>query len=260
MTGSICIGEIPRAHGVLPDDVCKKLIRQSQQGDKLARDRLVESNLRLVMGFVHRFAGRGAEEEDLFQMGMIGLLKAIDHFDLSFDVCFSTYAVPVIMGEMRRYLRDNSSIRVSRSIKELAYKALQIKETLLKEEQCEPTIERLAALLDRKKEDVILALEAVKPTLSIYEQVGENKDGSKMELWEKIGDETNSSKAWLEKLNLEQCLTLLTPKEQWVFRKRYATGLTQQEIATELGLSQAQISRLEKKALEKIKTFYKEET
>ncbi len=259
MTISICPGETGHTHEVLSDEVCKGLIRQAQQGDKAARDRLVECNLRLVMGFVHRFAGRGAEQEDLFQMGMIGLLKAIDHFDLSFPVCFSTYAVPVIMGEMRRYLRDNSSIRVSRSVKELAYKALQLKENILKEKQKEPTIEQLAELLERKKEDVILALEAIQPAKSLYEQVGEKKDGSAMELWEKIGDEASSSKAWLEKLNLEQCLSLLTPKEQWVFQKRYLTGLTQQEIAAELQLSQAQISRLEKKALEKIKEFYREE-
>ena len=245
-------------HEILSDEVCKNLIKQAQQGDKSARDRLVESNLRLVMGFVHRFAGRGAESEDLFQMGMIGLLKAIDHFNLSFDVCFSTYAVPVIMGEMRRYLRDNSSIRVSRSVKELAYKALQLKESLEKETGVEPTIEQLAALLDKKKEDVILALEAVRPTKSLYEPVGESKDGSQVELWESIGDERDSAGAWLEKLNLEQCLALLTPKEQWVFQKRHLTGLTQQEIAAELGLSQAQISRLEKKALGKIREFYTE--
>ncbi|MCI8336772.1 MAG: sigma-70 family RNA polymerase sigma factor [Peptococcaceae bacterium] len=246
-------------HEILSDAACKQLIKQAQQGDKSARDQLVASNQRLVIGFVRRFAGRGAEEEDLFQMGMIGLLKAIDHFDLSFEVCFSTYAVPVIMGEMRRYLRDNSSIRVSRSVKELAYRALQLKETLQKEEEKEPTIEQLAVLLGRKKEDVILALEAVRPAKSLYETVGENKDGTSMELWERIGDTGDATGDWLEKLNLEQCLALLTPKEQWVFRKRHLMGLTQQEIAAELHLSQAQISRLEKKALAKIKEFYTED-
>lgn len=259
MAVSVPVGTEQISPEILTDAQCKTLIGLAQQGDKAARDKLVEANLRLVRSFVYRFSGRGEEQEDLFQIGMIGLLKAIQNFNLSFDVCFSTYAVPVIMGEIRRYLRDNSSIRVSRSVKELAYKALQVKETLLKEQQTEPTIEQIAAGLGRKKEDVILALEAIMPPVSIYEPIGEGKDGAALTLLEKLGDEENHSQAWLEKINLEQCLSLLTPKEQWVFQKRYITGLTQQEIADELNLSQAQISRLEKKGLAKIKQFYQKE-
>lgn len=260
MAVSVYAGKMETGASTLLSDVeCKTLIKQAQDGNKAARDRLIECNLRLVASFVHRFAGRGEEQDDLFQIGIIGLLKAIHHFDLSYEVCFSTYAVPVIMGEMRRYLRDNSSVRVSRSMKELAYKALQAKENFIKEHQTEPTIEQLAGMLEKKKEDVLFALEAVMPPVSIYEPIGQDKDGAEMILLEKLGDEKSSDQAWLEKINLEQCLTLLTPKEQWVFQKRYQTGLTQQEIAAELNLSQAQISRLEKKALEKIRKFYQAE-
>ena len=247
------------SHNLLTETECKQLIALAQQGNKEARERLVEANRRLVMSFVHRFDGRGEEQEDLMQIGMIGLLKAIHHFDLNYNVCFSTYAVPVIMGEIRRYLRDNRSIRVSRTIKELAYKTLQVKEKFMEEHQQEPTVEQLAVLMERSKEDVILALESLQPTISIYEPIAADKDGNAMTLLEKLGDEVHSDHTWIEKLHLEQCLGFLTTKEQWVFRKRYLAGLTQQEIAKELQLSQAQISRLEKKALAKMKEFYKKE-
>ena len=228
-----------------------RLIERSQQGDMEARSRLVEGNLKLVLSVVQRFLSRGENPDDLFQVGCIGLMKAIDNFCPDFNVRFSTYAVPMIMGELRRYLRDSGSIRVSRSMRDLAYKAMQAREKLTNDNSKEPTIEQIAKEIDAKREDVVIALEAVSDPISLYEPVF-SESGDTIYMMDQIGD-NNDDRNWLDEIALKEAIIGLDDREKNILRLRFFRGKTQVEVAQEIGISQAQVSRLEKGALGKIK-------
>ena len=218
---------------------------------KQARDEMIQGNLRLVLSVIHRFRGRGEELDDLFQVGVIGLIKAINNFDPDLDVRFSTYGVPMILGELRRYLRDNNSIRVSRSMRDTAYRAMQIKEQLTMETNREPTVEDIAREMDVPKEDVVLALEAVVEPVSLYEPVF--SDGADtVYVMDQISDAGDDS-AWLEELAIKEAIASLSPREKKILGMRFFKGKTQMEVAEEIGISQAQVSRIEKGALRAIK-------
>lgn len=227
------------------------LLLRAADGDRSAREELVNGNLRLVLSVVQKFAGRSENPDDLFQVGCIGLIKAIDHFDPSFDVRFSTYAVPMIVGEIRRYLRDNNSIRVSRSMRDIAYKAMQTKERLTGENLKEPTVEEIAQEMGMRKQDVVLALESIVEPVSLYEPVYSDS-GDTIFVMDQLGDKNDDSN-WLEELTIREAISNLTPREKKILSLRFFTGKTQMEVASEIGISQAQVSRLEKGALEKIK-------
>ena len=224
------------------------LIAKSQDGDKEAREVLIEKNLGLVHHIVRRFAGRGYEMEDLFQIGTIGLIKAIDNFDFSHGVKFSTYAVPMIIGEIRRYLRDNSKIRVSRSLKDIAYKTLQYKDEFLVKNHREPTTEEIANYLGVEEIDVIISLEAIQEPLSIYTPIY-NNGGDEIYLIDQIPDNSISEEKRLNNMIIEEGIARLNPRLKGIIMNRYYDNKTQMEIAEELGISQAQVSRLEKSAL-----------
>lgn len=228
-----------------------ELLKKSQAGDRQARDELVKGNLRLVLSVIQRFSNRGENPDDLFQVGCIGLLKAIDHFDTDLDVKFSTYAVPMVIGEIRRYLRDNNSVRVSRSMRDLAYKAMQIKERVMGEQGREPGIEEIAAELGARREDVVLALEAIAEPLSLYEAVYSD-GGDTIYVMDQIGD-SNDDSNWLDEILLKEEIKNLSPREKRILTLRFMQGKTQMEVAGEVGISQAQVSRLEKGAMNKIK-------
>ena len=217
-----------------------------------ARDELINGNLRLVLSVVQRFAGRGENPDDLFQVGCIGLIKAIDNFDISQNVRFSTYAVPMIIGEIRRYLRDNNSIRVSRSIKDTAYRAMQIREQLTAKNQKEPTVSEIAAALELPRADVVIALESVVEPMSLYDPVYSD-GGDTIYVLDQIGD-NNSDSNWLDEIFLKEAIKNLTPREKNILNLRFMQGKTQMEVSEEIGISQAQVSRLEKGALSKIKS------
>ncbi len=228
------------------------LLKAARSGDGTARDRLVEGNLKLVLSVVQRFSGRGENPDDLFQVGCIGLIKAIDNFDLSHEVRFSTYAVPMIIGEIRRYLRDNSSLRVSRSIKDTAYRVMQAKERLTAKLQREPSIEEIAAELSIAREDVVMALESIVDPISLSEPVYSD-GGDTIYVMDQIGD-NNDDRNWLDEISFRQAMSDLSKRERTILSKRFMNGKTQMEVADEIGISQAQVSRLEKGALEKIKS------
>ena len=228
------------------------LLQQMQQGDRYARDRLVQGNLRLVLSVVQRFAGRGENPDDLFQVGCIGLIKSIDNFDLSQNVRFSTYAVPMIIGEIRRYLRDNNAIRISRSMRDIAYRAMQAKEQLLSEQQREPTIEEIANKLDLPRDEVVMALEAIVDPVSLYEPLY-NDGGDTLSVLDQVGDH-DDDRNWLEEIALKDAIAALSPREKRILHLRFMQGLTQVEVSDVIGISQAQVSRLEKGALAKIKS------
>ena len=228
-----------------------RLLQQMHGGDRYAREKLVQGNLRLVLSVVQRFAGRGENPDDLFQVGCIGLIKSIDNFDLSQNVRFSTYAVPMIIGEIRRYLRDNNAIRISRSTRDVAYRAMQAKEQLLTELQREPTIEEIARQLDLPREDVVLALEAIVEPVSLYEPVY-NDGGDAIYVLDQVGDNNDDSN-WLNEIALKDAIAALSDREKRILNLRFFKGLTQVEVSGEIGISQAQVSRLEKGALNKIK-------
>lgn len=228
-----------------------RLLQQMQLGDGRARETLVQGNLRLVLSVVQRFAGRGENPDDLFQVGCIGLIKSIDNFDLSQNVRFSTYAVPMIIGEIRRYLRDNNTIRISRSTRDVAYRAMQAKEQLLSELQREPTIDEIANRLDLPREDVVLALEAIVEPVSLYEPVY-NDGGDAVYVLDQVGDNNDDSN-WLNEIVLKDAIAALSDREKRILNLRFFKGLTQMEVSGEIGISQAQVSRLEKGALTKIK-------
>ncbi|MDP4120123.1 MAG: RNA polymerase sporulation sigma factor SigG [Bacillota bacterium] len=216
-----------------------------------ARDEMVNGNLRLVLSVIQRFTNRGENLDDLFQVGCIGLIKAIDNFDSNLMVRFSTYGVPMIVGEIRRYLRDNNSIRVSRSMRDTAYKAMQVKEQMTSKNNREPTIEEIAKELDLPKEDVVLALEAIVEPVSLYEPVF--SDGSDtIYVMDQVGDK-NDDKNWLEEIALKESIASLSDREKKILNLRFFQGKTQMEVANEIGISQAQVSRIEKGALEHIK-------
>ena len=240
---------------LLSEDKKRELLRVIKNGTpaerKRARDEMINGNLRLVLSVIQRFTGRGENPDDLFQVGVIGLIKAIDNFDAELDVRFSTYGVPMIIGEIRRYLRDNNAVRVSRSMRDTAYRAMQIKEQLTARDNREPTVEEIASIMDVPKESVVLALEAVVEPVSLYEPVF--SDGSDtVYVMDQIGDQSDDS-TWLEELALKEAIAGLSEREKKILTLRFFRGKTQMEVASEIGISQAQVSRIEKNALDSIK-------
>lgn len=233
-----------------------ELLIKIKNGDNEAREKFIGGNLRLVLSVIQRFGGRGENADDLFQVGCIGLIKAIDNFDLSQNVQFSTYAVPMIIGEIRRYLRDNNPIRVSRSIRDLAYKSLQVKERITKETGKEPTIEQIAKELKVDKEEIVFSLDAIQDPISLQEPV--YNDGSEsIYVMDQVKDTKNTDESWAENLTITEAMKKLNEREKMIMNKRFFDGRTQMEVAEEIGISQAQVSRLEKSAIEHIKKMYK---
>ena len=236
---------------VLSESEKMRLLREMRAGNRQARDELVNGNLRLVLSVIQRFTGRGENLDDLFQVGCIGLIKAIDNFDLSLDVRFSTYAVPMIIGEIRRYLRDNNAIRISRSMRDTAYRAMQMKEQLINETHREPTVEEIARRLELPREDVVVALEAIVDPVSLYEPIY-NDGGDTIYVMDQIGDRNDDSN-WLDEIALKEAIAGLSQREKKILKLRFLKGMTQVEVSGEIGISQAQVSRLEKGALQQIK-------
>ncbi len=236
----------------LSSDEKRELLIRAKAGDTDARTKLIDGNLRLVLSIIQRFTNRGENLDDLFQVGCIGLIKAVDNFNIELDVKFSTYAVPMIIGEVRRYLRDNNSIRVSRSIRDLAYRALQAREQLAANMSKEPTVDDIAKALDEKREDVAEALEAIVEPVSLYDPVYSD-GGDSIYVVDQISDTDNTDENWLEDIALKEAMKKLTSREKKIVNMRFFNGKTQMEIAEEIGISQAQVSRLEKCALDRIK-------
>ncbi len=236
---------------VLKESEKIELLKKARQGDKKAREELIKGNLRLVLSVIQRFQNRGESMDDLFQVGVIGLIKAIDNFNLDLDVKFSTYAVPMCIGEVRRYLRDDNPIRVSRSMRDTAYKAMQVKESLINKNKKEPTIEEIAKELDMDKSEVVLALEAIVDPISLYEPVY-NDGGDTIYVMDQVGD-NNTDSDWIDEIMIKDEIKNLDPREQNILYLRFMQGKTQMEVAKEVGISQAQVSRLEKNALKRIK-------
>lgn len=236
---------------VLKESEKTELLKRVRAGDMDARDELISGNLRLVLSVIQRFMGRGERADDLFQVGCIGLIKAIDNFDISQNVRFSTYAVPMIMGELRRYLRDNAPVRVSRSVRDLAYRAMQSRERLTAEKGCEPKVEDIAKDLGVPRRDVVVALEAISEPISLYEPVF-SESGDTIYVLDQLGDH-NDDMNWLNEISLKEAIAGLGKREKRILDLRFFRGKTQVEVAKEIGISQAQVSRLEKGALNKIK-------
>ena len=237
---------------LLTNEETYALLYRCKDGDLTARDALVQGNLRLVLSVIQRFTGRGELPDDLFQVGCIGLLKAIDNFDTSLQLRFSTYAVFMIIGEVRRYLRDNSPIRVSRSLRDTAYKALQAKEQFIRDEQREPTIDELARLMGMQREDVVFALDAIADPVSLFEPL--YSDGAdSVCVMDQVRDDHNTDEAWLEQIALQDAIGTLSERERHILRLRFYEGRTQMEVSSEIGISQAQVSRVEKSALARMK-------
>jgi len=230
----------------------KSLLLKVKDGDMIAREKLIDGNLRLVLSIIQRFTNRRENLDDLFQVGCIGLIKAVDNFNTDIDVEFSTYAVPMIIGEIRRYLRDNNSIRVSRSVRDLAYRALQVREQLENEMDTEPSVEKIAEVLGEKTEAVSHALEAIVEPVSLYETVY-NDGGDSIFVIDQLGDDKNTDEMWLEDIALKEAIDKLGEREKKIIQLRFYKGKTQMEIAEEIGISQAQVSRLEKGAFERIR-------
>lgn len=233
---------------VLTNKEKEELFIKIKAGDKKAREEFINGNLKLVLSVVRKFNNRGENVDDLFQVGCIGLIKAIDNFDLSQNVLFSTYAVPMIIGEIRRHLRDNNSIRVSRSLRDIAYKALQAKEALIAKNNREPTIDEVAKEIGIPKEEIANALDAIQDPVSLYEPIY-NDGADSLFLMDQIGDDKNIDENWIEDIAISEGLKKLNDREQMIIRKRFFDGKTQMEVADEIGISQAQVSRLEKSAL-----------
>lgn len=236
----------------LSDEEKRELLLRAHAGDDVARNELIRGNLRLVLSVVQRFTNRRENLDDLFQVGCIGLVKAVDHFNTELDVKFSTYAVPMIVGEIRRHLRDNGSIRVSRSTRDLAYRALQAREELISEKESEPNAEEISARLGEKKRDVLRAMEAIVEPISLYEPVY-NEGGDSLYLMDQLSDTSDRDEVWLENIVLREALAKLGDRERKIIQLRFYEDKTQMEIAEEIGISQAQVSRLEKAALEKMR-------
>ncbi len=238
---------------VLTEKEKMDLLAKVREGDKSARDELIAGNLRLVLSVIQKFMSRnGASADDLFQVGVVGLIKAIDNFDLSLDVRFSTYAVPMISGELRRYLRDNNSIRVSRSTRDLAYRAMQVKEAFTSLNNTEPSVEQIASELSVPKAEVVFALESIVEPVSIFEPVYNNA-GDALYMLDQLSDRT-SDEGWIDELLIREAIKMLSEREKNILYLRFYQGKTQVEVAQEIGISQAQVSRLEKSALSKIKS------
>ncbi len=244
----ISTSQLPR----LTAQESEEMMLQIKAGDQEVRKRFVQCNLRLVLSVLQRFEMRGENSDDLFQVGCIGMIKAIDNFDLSHGVKFSTYAVPMIIGEIRRYLRDNNSIRVSRSLKDIAYKALKAKEELSNLKDGEPKIADIAKYIGVSEEDVVVALEAIQLPVSFYEPVYQDS-GDKIYMIDQLKDEKNTDKKWVEYIDLAEAVKKLSSKERSIIDMRFYQGKTQSEVAKDIGISQAQVSRLEKNALMRIK-------
>ncbi len=244
---------------VLTSEEKADLLEKSKNGDKEARQKMIDGNLRLVLSIIQRFASRGENLDDLFQVGCVGLIKAVDNFNTELDVQFSTYAVPMIIGEVRRYLRDNNAVRVSRSVRDLAYKALCIRENMSKAGCCEPTIESICAELEKNgekhsKEEVVSALEAIIEPVSLYDPVySDSSSSDSIYIMDQIKDTDNTDESWLESIALREAMKKLSEREKKIISLRFYKGKTQTEIAELIGISQAQVSRLEKGALEKIR-------
>ena len=234
---------------ILTDEEKKTLLQKTKGGDAEARQELIYGNLRLVLSIIQRFTGRKENLDDLFQVGCIGLVKAVDNFNTELDVKFSTYAVPMIIGEIRRYLRDNNAIRISRSVRDLAYRSLQAREELVREKECDPTVEEIAARLGEKKEAVLRAMEAIVDPISLYEPVY-SENGDSIYVRDQLSDTNSSDEIWLENIVLREAMKKLSERERKIINMRYYQNKTQMEIAEEIGISQAQVSRLEKGALE----------
>ena len=237
---------------VLSREQAKDLFRQARAGSQQARQDLIQGNLRLVLSVIKRFEGRTENPDDLFQVGCVGLIKGIDNFNVDLDVFPSTYLVPMIVGEIRRYLRDNSAVRVSRSMRDTAYKVLQAKEAYVAEHQREPSVEEIAKLLDLKREEVVFALDAIVDPVSLYEPVYSD-GGDTICVMDQVKDTDNTDENWLEQIALKEAMDRLSDREKRILRLRFFEGKTQMEVSAHIGLSQAQISRLEKNAIQKIK-------
>jgi RNA polymerase sporulation-specific sigma factor len=233
---------------VLSNERMKELFALMHAGDESAREEFIQGNLRLVLSVIKRFNNRGENIDDLFQVGCIGLIKAIDNFDLSHNVRFSTYAVPMIIGEIRRYLRDNNSIRVSRSLRDIAYKALQIRDQLINKNSKEPTVTEIADELNIPREEVVFALDAIQDPISLFESIY-NDGGDAIFVMDQVSDEKNLDDTWLEGIALREAMSKLNQREKLILTLRFFEGRTQMEVADEIGISQAQVSRLEKTAL-----------
>ncbi len=236
---------------ILKESEKEALLKRSQSGDNKAREELIRGNLRLVLSVIQRFTNRKENMDDLFQIGCIGLIKAIDNFDASHGVRFSTYAVPMIIGEIRRYLRDNNSVRVSRSIKDTAYKAMQVKEAYLAEHQKEPTVEEIANALQIPVGDVVIALESVVEPVSLFESVYSDS-GDSVYVIDQLGDGNNAND-WIDEISFRDTVSSLSDREKKILNLRFIHGMTQMEVSNEIGISQAQVSRIEKGVLDKIK-------
>lgn len=239
---------------VLTSAQMRELFQCIQGGDKTAREKLINGNLRLVLSVIQRFTNRGEFVDDLFQVGCIGLIKAIDNFDLSQNVKFSTYAVPMIIGEIRRYLRDNNPIRVSRSLRDIAYKAIQVRETLVNRHSREPSLNEIAEELSIPREEVIFAMDAIQEPVSLFEPIYHD-GGDPIFVMDQIGDEKNHDANWLERISVRDALRKLGDREKLILTLRFFEGKTQMEVADEIGISQAQVSRLEKAALNHMRKY-----
>ena len=239
---------------VLSNDEKIALFEKIKQGDKEARETFIGGNLRLILSVIQRFNNRGENMDDLFQIGCIGLIKAIDNFDTSHNVKFSTYAVPMIIGEIRRYLRDNNQIRVSRSLRDIAYKALKAKEEFISQNSKEPTIDELAKMLELSKEEVVFALESIQDPISLHEPAY-NDGTDTIFVMDQVKDTKNTDEQWLENIALSEAMKRLSDREKHIISLRFFSGRTQMEVAEEIGISQAQVSRLEKGALERMRKY-----
>ena len=239
---------------VLSREEKQELLARIKAGDKLARDRFIQGNLRLVLSVVQRFANRGENLDDLFQVGCIGLIKSIDNFDTSVGVQFSTYAVPMIIGEVRRFLRDEGPIRVSRSLKDIAYKTLRAKERYINEHSKEPTITELSSELDIPREEIVMALDAIAEPVSLFEPIYHD-GGEAIYVMDQIKDTKNTDSSWLESIALKEAMKHLTRREKHILDLRFFNGKTQMEVAEEIGISQAQVSRVEKSALKRLRKY-----
>ncbi len=237
---------------MLKNEEMRKLFKAMQAGETQARETLIQGNLRLVLSVIQRFNNRGEYVDDLFQVGCIGLIKSIDNFDLSQNVRFSTYAVPMIIGEIRRYLRDNNAIRVSRSLRDIAYKALQAREQMVSDNSAEPTVMQIAEHLDVPREEVVFALDAIQEPVSLFEPIY-NDGGDPILVMDQISDDKNTDQQWLEGIAIKEAMKKLNDREKHIVNLRFFAGKTQMEVAEEIGISQAQVSRLEKAALKQLK-------
>ena len=253
MQGKVEIAGVNTARlKVLKNEETMALLRRTKEGDQEARRELIEGNLRLVLSVIQRFSSRGENADDLFQVGCVGLIKAIDNFDINQPVRFSTYGVPMIIGEIRRYLRDNSAIRVSRSMRDTAYRVLQVRDRFLAENQREPTVEQIAKELEIPREEVVFAMDAIVDPVSLYEPVYSD-GGDAICVMDQVRDTKNTDEDWTDRIALKEAMKRLDELERRILTLRFYEGKTQMEVSAEVGISQAQVSRLEKGAINTIK-------